>query len=181
MMDDVRSLYTNLVATQLRSDGLTKLFGDDICELVLSYLPSIHVVADSNLSIMRLQFEEDISAQIEENWIPHIDDGEHQEVMLEMEVDEDVEDESAHRSARKTGHNHTDPEDDNEDPQRLQISVTPAKMHRVRADSDVDGNVSTEEAEHRVNPLLVSCNVSDGSNEDGHQTDHSNMSSLTPR
>ena len=172
MMDDVRSLYTNLVATQLRSDGLTELFGDDICELVLSYLPSIHVVADSNLSIMRLQFEEDISAQIEENWIPHIDDGEHQEVMLEMEVDEDVEDESAHRSARK---------DDNEDPQRLQISETPAKMHRVRADSDVDGNVSTEEAEHRVNPLLVSCNVSDGSNEDGHQTDHSNMSSLTPR
>jgi len=200
MMDDVRSLYTDLVATHLRRHGLTALFGVDICELVLSYLPPIHVVADSNLSTMRMLMmdnDDDMSTQLndfEENWTLHMDEEEEVEIM-EPDVDhhhdhdrgvkteDEILSENEENERKQT-------EDDHHDHRlRLQICVTPAKMHRLRAHSDVDGNGSATENENEVevvatpsvNPLVVSCsNLSDGSNEDGHQTDQSNLS-LTPR
>merc|ERR1712241_606158 len=92
--------------------------------------------------------------------------------------------------------------DNHDDGHILQICVTPAKMHRIRAHSDVDtndnvngnddGNESGTENEVEAvmtvttpsvncDPLEVQCsNLSDGSNDDGNQTDISNMS-LTPR
>ena len=80
MITDIQDLYQNLVATQLRLNLLRTAFGSDICEVVLSYLPSFHIVANnSNKSaetetkdrITQLNDNKDMIAQVngfDENW-----------------------------------------------------------------------------------------------------------------
>jgi len=86
MEGDVRSLYRNLVATQLRRDGLTALFGADICELVLSFLAPLHVVDTEKTLRRRDEMDEDIITQLndfDEHWMMAPDDDE--EVVEKLE------------------------------------------------------------------------------------------------
>ena len=64
MITDIQDLYQNLVANLLRL-----AFGSDICEVVLSYLPSLR--GETKDRITQLNDNKDMIAQVngfDENW-----------------------------------------------------------------------------------------------------------------
>jgi len=153
MMHDIKKLYQNLVATQLRANLLHKIFGNDVCELVLSYLPSFHIVMDENqLLLLNAEQENNDNAvtqlndfEEDENWnkfmlynnhrnIHHLnddddgnksndDDEEEEEEELEEEEEEEKYCMDVDGNEKRHHHQHTDNDEQEEEEEDIQMQI----------------------------------------------------------